>query len=180
MTTRLQDIKQRISNTLDTIDGMITNPEGGDTTFLDQIIAYLTELGIIPSTPRGDNLMPEEGDIFSEDGDPFDEEGDLPGERGKNPEDTGLGVEGEVVEKVDPLEQIRSDMALLKSHIAGLPSQDVINKLQAQVVMLPGKDEIVSAVLGKIPEPTCSCQQSIGADNLDLGLGDPRRDGNVE
>lgn len=119
----------------------------------------------VPDAPE-DGLVPEEGDLLVEDG--------------ENPEDTSLGIEGEVVAEVDPFEQIRSDMALLKSEIKGLPSQDVINKLQAQVAMLPGKDEIVSAVLGKIPKPTCSCQQSIGADNPDLGLGDPRRDGNVE
>lgn len=128
--------------------------------------------------PPEEGLLPEE-DLAPEDG-LLPEEGAMPHEDGKKPEGTKLGAEGEAVEKVDPLEQIRSDMALLKSEIKGLPSQDVINKLQAQVAMLPGKDEIVSAVLGKIPKPTCSCQQSIGADNPDLGLGDPRRDGNVE
>jgi hypothetical protein len=133
---------------------------------LDAINNVLGLLRMVNPGAFEDGLLPEEGDLL--------------GEEGENPEGTGLDIEGEVVAEVDPLEQIRSDMALLKSHIADLPSQDVINKLQAQVAMLPGKDEIVSAVLGKIPKPTCSCQQSIGADNPDLGLGDPRRDGNVE
>ena len=109
------------------------------------------------------------------------EEGDILGEEGESPEGTELGVEGEVVEEVDPFEQIRSDMTLLKDQMKGLPDPDIINKLQAQVAMLPSKDEIVSAVLAKVPKPVCNCDDgSIGADNPDLGLGDPRRDGNVE
>jgi hypothetical protein len=92
--------------------------------------------------PPEDGLLPEEGDTF--------------GAKGKNPEGAELDAEGEVVEGVDPFEQ-RSDMALLKSEIKGIPSQDVINKLQAQVAMLPSKEEIVSAVLGKIPKPVCNC-----------------------
>lgn len=153
------DVKDQVSGTIDAINGLLG--------LLRAVIPGAPEDGVPPENgllPK-DGLVPEEGAM---------------GKAAKNSEGAKLGVEGEAVEKVDPLEQIRSDMALLKSEIKGLPSQDVINKLQAQVAMLPGKDEIVSAVLGKIPKSTCSCQQSIGADNPDLGLGDPRRDGNVE
>lgn len=60
-------------------------------------------------------------------------------------------TEGEV--EVDPMAQIRADIALLEKQVGA------VDKLQAQIVALPGKEEIVAAVLSRIPAPKCSCQK---------------------
>lgn len=79
---------------------------------------------------------------------------------GGNPEDSADT-------EVDPLEQIRTDIAELRSEVKGLPKYGDINKLQAQVASLPSKEDIVSSVLARVPEPNCSCKK----DELNRPLG---------
>jgi hypothetical protein len=83
--------------------------------------------------------------------------GDVAGEANLegNPS-TNAGVEAEV----DPMEQLRADIALLRKQVG------TVDKLHAQIAALPAKDEIVAAVLSRIPTPKCSCQEESGIATL--------------
>lgn len=90
---------------------------------------------------------------------------------GENSEDGAenpkLGIGGKPTKEINPLEQLSLTIAELKSEVKGLPNYGVINKLQAQVASLPSKEDIVSSVLARVPEPNCKCKK----DELNRPLG---------
>lgn len=85
----------------------------------------------------------------------------------ENP-DGGQQVNAEGDVEVDPMEQIRGEIALLRKQVG------IVDNLQTQIAMLPGKEAIVSAVLARIPVPKCTCNDERDEINRPLDEFDPR------
>ena len=68
---------------------------------------------------------------------------------------------GKPIKEVDPLEQVNKQISFLQEKVGA------VDGLQAQVASLPSKEDIVSSVLARVPEPNCSCKK----DELNRPLG---------